>query len=135
MKILYCDGSSSGKSGKPGGWAYLALEDDKVIAKEFGGRASTTNNVMELFAMLAGVNFMVNELHENEFTIVSDSQYALGIANGTYIPKKNLDLARALRKACSSCKIKYEWVKGHSGNKFNEQVDILAKLGKKAVGG
>lgn len=120
--IFYTDGSCSPNPGK-GGWAYIAIDDDYEYHVN-GYSEWTTNNIMELTAVL---NLLKDFKKKDEFIIYSDSQYVIKTAKGEWKRKKNLELWQKYDKLSKGKKIKFIWVKGHSGNKFNEMVDILAK--------
>jgi ribonuclease HI len=62
--------------------------------------------------------------------LVSDSQYTLGMASGTYNPTKNLEEAARLRDLATEVGCRFRWVRGHIGNQWNEVCDQLAKQGK-----
>jgi ribonuclease HI len=134
---LYTDGACKGNPG-PGGWgAYL-----KSGSREkdlFGGEASTTNNRMELTAVIEGLNAMKQAC---QVTVFTDSSYVMqgiqswlpawkarGWKTADKKPVKNVDLWQALELACSRHQIKWQWVKGHSGNPGNERADALANQG------
>ncbi len=130
MINIYCDGSSTGKVG-PGGWAYVivGLETDDVLQKGSGGDLKTTNNQMELTGAIEGLAKLAEiGLFEAQYTLVSDSMYCLGIANGTYNAKKNVELAKRLRSLyLKFTNIQTKWVKGHSGDFYNDMCDKRAK--------
>lgn len=137
MVSIYTDGSSGAKGGRPGGWAWVIVRDDKeVIAADCGGSANTTNNIMELTAAIKGM-LAIEHLKKDKriedhevIELVSDSQYALGIASGGYMPVKNLELAQQAREVAAFTGVRLRWVRGHSGNVWNERVDSLAEKGK-----
>jgi ribonuclease HI len=132
---IYCDGSSHGRSGWPGGWAFVVVEGVQVLLSENGAHRSTTNNIMELQAALAGLNaILARRWHTDaEVELVSDSQFTLRIASGVYLPGKNRDLALAVRKACVEVVAQVRWVEGHSGDVWNERVDALAHEAKQTL--
>ena len=131
MISVYTDGSSMGCSNEPGGWSYVIVRDGETLADGYGGHPSTTNNRMELTGAIEGLSKAVQFAADGEeIELVSDSQYTLGMASGGYKPKKNLDLATALRRLAIKVKAKTRWVKGHNKDAFNEQCDVLAKTGK-----
>ena len=134
MKLsVYCDGSSSGKSNRPGGYGWLAVCDKQLIQWGYGGSPATTNNLMEMEAIIQAIESMLKLDPRREHTIefVSDSQYALGIATGEYSPQKNIEQALKLRSlAKSRPDFGFRWVRGHNGDIYNEAADMLAKQGK-----
>jgi ribonuclease HI len=130
VKFLYCDGSSTGRSNREWGWGFVLVEGDLILAHSYGGGPSGTNNWAELTAAIMGFRYMDKYQIPGPVTVVSDSQYCLGIANGSYTPTKNLELATELRNyylKYTACTL---WVKGHSDNKLNNVCDRLAKQGK-----
>jgi len=130
--LLYADGSSTGRSDKPGGWGYVILCDRSVFGAAFGGDPKTTNNRMELMAILKGLTYLKkHELFDmGRVIVVSDSQYALGVASGSMNPTVNLDIVEPLQGIFRELQCVSRWVKGHSGDTWNERVDSLAKKGK-----
>jgi ribonuclease HI len=154
---VYCDGSSSSRGGKPGGWAYVIVRDsgstiEKVLVANYGGEAVATNNTMELTAALEGIRsaqalIELGKIQKNEVVeLVSDSQYALNMANGGWTPSrdsegnvKNGDLISALQAVAKTVltpdpwdkdRPRTRWVPGHTGDTWNERCDKLAKQGK-----
>lgn len=132
---VYCDGSSTGRADKPGGYGWVILKDGKPVHAGYGGSPKTTNNVMELTAAVKGLEaLLASELYKGEAVeVVSDSQYTLGIADGTYSPQKNVELAQKLKELVEKTKAKTRWVRGHSGQEWQERCDSLAKRGKNEV--
>lgn len=131
---LYSDGACRGNPG-PGGWGVL-LQYGGEQKELYGFSKSTTNNRMELMAVIEGLKILKRpcNIHLN-----TDSKYVLqGITewlenwkkNGwkTAAKKavKNEDLWKLLEKEASRHNIEWFWVKGHSGNPGNERADILA---------
>ena len=132
MISIYCDGSSTGTSTGAVGWGWLITDWDDIICVGFEGAPDGTNNTAELQAAIHGLRAVVDRgLHiGNEVEIVSDSMYALNLANGTYSPNKYHDVVNTLRKLYAETGAKTRWVRGHSGDTFNEKVDQLAKIGR-----
>lgn len=133
MISVYADGSSFGRSNQPGGWAYIIVKDGVQICSGYGGSPKTTSNVMELMGAIEGLkaliaNGLVNTGEPIE--LVCDSKYVLGLASGEYKPKKNVSLATEIRRLAIATGITTRWVRGHAGETFNEQCDVLAKQGK-----
>ena len=133
--IIYTDGACSGNPGK-GGWAaILIFEKEKKLIN--GGEQTTTNNRMELTAVIKSLESIGNKF---EIEINTDSKYVKdGIEN--WIRKwksngwktankkdvKNQDLWKNLDNLINDKKIKWNWVKGHSSDKLNNEVDQLAR--------
>ena len=135
MLKIWTGGSCLGNPG-PGGWAFIAT-DGKNIAQRSGGEKDTTNNRMELMAVLRA---LTAAHRHSEVEIHTDSQY---VKNGmqTWIknwrknnwrtadkkPVKNQDLWQPLDEIASKMKIHWIWVRGHNGNELNEMCDELAR--------
>lgn len=130
MLYLYTDGSSTGRSKREGGWAWVLVKDGVMQAECFGGEAEATNNTMELRAAIEGLAYILENGIKEQVTLISDSMYVLGIATGEYTPHKNIELAKVLRDLFIHLKAESRWVKGHSGDEFNEVADQLSKKGK-----
>ena len=133
---IYTDGACSGNPG-PGGWGALALENGEVLWEINGSQATTTNNQMELMAAISGLKKLPDQAAA---IIVTDSQYVrLGIttwvknwqANGwktaSGSPVKNKELWQMLIHQSDRCCVEWEWVKGHSGDQYNDRADALAR--------
>ncbi len=132
---LFTDGACLGNPG-PGGWA--ALLRYKGTEKEVaGGEALTTNNRMELMAVIEGLKTLTRECTVVVFT---DSQYVQkgitewihgwkrkGWKTADKKPVKNADLWMALDEARLRHDVTWKWVKGHAGHIENERVDVLAR--------
>ena len=127
---LFCDGSSLGNPG-PGGYGIILRYGNKE--KELsGGEADTTNNKMELKAVIEGLKALKEPC---EVEIVSDSSYVVKGIN-EWLPNwikrefkkvKNPKLWQEYIKVSKPHKIKATWVRGHNGHKENERCDKLAK--------
>ena len=135
MIKIYTDGSCLENPGK-GGWAAI-INDDGDMKKVSGGEKNTTNNRMEL---MAPINALKAINSNKEIEIYTDSQYVkLGITQwiNTWLKNnwktskkedvKNKDLWLELNNLNNSLDVKWNWVKAHSGNPLNEEVDLLAK--------
>jgi ribonuclease HI len=134
---LYTDGACSGNPG-PGGWGALLLYGDH--RRELcGGEPSTTNNRMELMAVIEGVRALKRSV---PLTIYTDSVYVMkgitewiagwkrnGWKTAAKKPVKNEDLWRELDRVLEEHDVKWQWVKGHAGNPGNERADELARAG------
>ncbi len=137
--VLYTDGACSGNPG-PGGWAFVMrhLPTGKEIERS-GGERETTNNRMELQAVVEGLSALKRP---TSVRIVSDSAYVLNglsswIANwkrngwrrrekSGWAEVKNLDLWKKLDELTASHSVQFEKIKGHSGHPENERCDELA---------
>lgn len=133
MISIYSDGSSGAGGGKPGGYGWLIVRGDKIIAWGYGGSPSTTNNLMEMEGAIQGMEAAIElGLHTDPelIELVSDSQYTLGMATGAMSPSKNLEVVERLKALYMQVVKRARWVRGHTGEKYNEQCDELAKQGK-----
>jgi len=127
---LYSDGSSLGNPG-PGGYCSILKygEAQKIVS---GGEDATTNNRMELKAVIEGLKALKTPC---EVEITSDSNYVVKAINewlANWIKKdfkgvKNIDLWREYLEVAKPHKIKGIWVKGHNGHKENELCDKIAR--------
>ena len=133
----FTDGACRGNPG-PGGWGVL-LRFNGYEKRLFGGETETTNNRMELMAVIQALESLN---HECKVKVTSDSQYVLKGINEWMVnwkkrgwktaakkPVKNVDLWQRLDKARESHDIEWAWVKGHSGHVENEIADELANQG------
>lgn len=131
---IYTDGACSGNPG-PGGWAALLMYG--LSSREIsGGEAHTTNNRMELMAVIEALKLLKTPC---EVALHTDSKYVLqGFTEwmpgwikkqwktADKKPVKNVDLWQALATAAAPHHMQWHWVKGHSGNAHNDRVDALA---------
>lgn len=131
---IYTDGACSGNPG-PGGWAAIIIYNG--VEKTFsGGEIHTTNNRMELLAAIKSLEALKEKC---EVDLYTDSIYVKsGIfewiknwkknnwKNSKKQEIKNIDLWQTLDQITELHDIKWHWVKGHSGDKYNEKVDSLA---------
>jgi ribonuclease HI len=128
---IHTDGACSGNPGK-GGWAAILVYKgiEKVISD---GYPNTTNNRMELFAILSGLMQLKEKC---DVTVYSDSAYALNPFLKGWIEEwrkndwkkiKNTDIWKALYDMVQKHKVTFVKVKGHSDNEYNNRCDKLAK--------
>ncbi len=131
MINIYTDGSARGNPG-PGGWAAL-LRSGSHYKEISGGFRCTTNNRMELFAVISALEAI--KKREAEITVWSDSSYVCDAVNKGWLfdwekkefaKKKNRDLWERFLKIFRKHKVKFIWVKGHNGHPENERCDKLA---------
>ena len=121
MILIYTDGSCLSNPG-PGGWAAIILNDiSKKILK--GGENNTTNNRMEMMAVISGLESVSND---GDVTIYSDSKYVINSITLGWKRKANLDLWELLDQQLIGKNVEWKWVKGHSGDKYNEEADQIA---------
>lgn len=143
--VIYTDGACKGNPG-PGGWGAW-LKSGATEKEMFGGELNTTNNRMELTAVIEGLAALKRPC---KVLLYLDSQYvrmgitewirgwkAKGWRTSTKQPVKNVELWQRLDKlvAEGGHEIEWRWVKGHSGDPGNERADMLANKGvDKALG-
>ena len=120
---LWTDGACSGNPG-PGGWAYCLVKDGHLVHEQAGYARETTNNRMEMQAVIHGLNKLASGA---TVTVKTDSQLIVNTITQGWKRKKNTDLwaevdAALARHTC----VVFEQVKGHDGVAWNERVDSLA---------
>lgn len=142
--IAYTDGACSGNPG-PGGWGVLleAYDGDRLLkTRELcGGARNTTNNRMELTAVISALDALTKP---SAITVITDSAYVKngitswihgwkdnGWITSSKKPVKNVELWRALDDAQSRNQVTWKWIKGHAGHAGNERADELARQGMK----
>jgi ribonuclease HI len=123
MLKIYTDGSCLKNPNGPGGWAVCIIEDDNYEYYFAGGHPETTNNRMELKAVIEAISCL--KLFQ-ECTIFTDSQLVIKCATGEWKRNSNLDLWSEYENTIKNKNVNFQWVKGHSGDKYNEIVDKLA---------
>ncbi|HWU84116.1 MAG TPA: ribonuclease HI [Rhodocyclaceae bacterium] len=134
---LYTDGACSGNPG-PGGWGAV-LRMGAHEKELFGGEPQTTNNRMEMIAVIEALRALTRPVQAEVYT---DSQYVMkgitewihgwkarGWKTAAKEPVKNVDLWQALDQECARHQLKWHWVKGHNGHPENERADALARRG------
>ena len=134
---IYADGACKGNPG-PGGWGVL-LRSAGCEKEMCGGEAQTTNNRMELSAVIEGLMSLEKR---SKVRVYTDSQYVQkGISEWIYNwkrrgwltadkkPVKNVDLWQKLDKIAREHDVQWHWVKGHAGHPENERADALANKG------
>ena len=133
--VVYTDGACSGNPG-PGGWAWAIAPDGQRSGS--GGETSTTNQRMELMAVLEAVRSLADDTVE--IHVVSDSTYVVncfrdgwwvrwrrnGWRNSQRQPVANVDLWEPLVDLVERHAVTCEWVQGHSGDPMTDRVDALA---------
>ncbi|MFL2980446.1 MAG: ribonuclease HI [Methylophilaceae bacterium] len=142
MIKIYTDGACKGNPG-PGGWGAL-IDDGNVQNEIFGGEDNTTNNRMEIMAVIMALETIEVD---DEITVFTDSKYVQkginewiknwkinGWRSSNKKPVKNKDLWIQLDDLTSKLKINWVWIKGHSGHLGNERADFLANQGVNSRG-
>lgn len=133
---VFTDGATEGNPG-PGGWGAVLVADGKVVAEDHGSEAHTTNNRMELTALIAGLKMVPAD---TSVTLYTDSQLVVNIvtkwAEGwkergwkkkSTGPIANLELVKeAYEVSRQRPEVTVQWIKAHSGNRWNEYADALA---------
>ncbi len=138
--VIYTDGACKGNPG-PGGWGALLRAADGAEKELCGGELETTNNRMEMMAVIEALSALKRPCHVILFV---DSQYVLkgmtewlhgwkakGWRTAAKQPVKNVDLWQRLDALVhqSEHRIEWQWVKGHAGDPGNERADALANRG------
>ena len=134
---LYTDGACKGNPG-PGGWGVL-MRYGRHEKELFGGEAQTTNNRMELSAVIEGLAALTRPCR---VVICTDSQYVKngmekwihgwkrnGWKTAAKQPVKNAELWQRLDELAAQQQIEWQWVRGHTGHPENERADELANRG------
>jgi len=138
---IYTDGACKGNPG-PGGWGAILRADGKE--KElFGGEAQTTNNRMEMTAVIRALEALKSPC---EVEVYTDSQYVQkgisewlpawkrrGWRTADKKPVKNADLWKELERVAGAHRVTWHWVKGHAGHPENERADALANRGVEEI--
>jgi ribonuclease HI len=139
--VVYTDGACKGNPG-PGGWG-VWMVSGRHEKELWGGEANTTNNRMELTAVIQALTTLKRRCH---VIIYTDSEYVRkgitewitgwkrrGWKTADNKPVKNADLWVALEQAANVHQVEWRWVKGHSGDPGNERADGLANRGAAQV--
>jgi ribonuclease HI len=133
---VFTDGSCEGNPG-PGGWGFVWVEDDAILAQKNGHDPATTNNRMELTALIEALRALPADA---QLTVYSDSQLCVNTVNEWAAawerrgwrrktgPIKNLELVQALwAEAKRHPNVKLQWIRAHDGSRWNEYADALAE--------
>lgn len=135
---IFTDGACRGNPG-PGGWGAL-LRAGNHERELWGGELNTTNNRMEMTAVIQALSALKNPM--SRVVLTTDSQYVRkgitewiagwkqrGWRTAAKAPVKNAELWREIDALAAQHEIDWRWVKGHSGHAENERVDALANRG------
>lgn len=139
---LYTDGACRGNPG-PGSYAYMIQRfDGEIVGEGALAEKLTTNNKMELKAIIEGLRYLSSHVEiTNTIFVYTDSKYVVnGMRSWIHSWKRrgwkkannkspeNMELWKALDEASGICDVSFHWVKGHSGHPQNEYVDGLANI-------
>jgi ribonuclease HI len=141
--LLFTDGACSGNPG-PGGWGYILKHPASgSLREDSGGEPDTTNNRMELRAVIEGLAALSRP---SVIDLTSDSQYVLnglkdwmkdwkkrGWRTASKQPVKNVDLWQLLDALAARHEVRFHWIRGHAGHPENERCDELSVLAAEAV--
>lgn len=132
---VFTDGSCEGNPG-PGGWGYVWVADDRIVAEDRGTDPDTTNNRMELTALIEAYRRLPEDA---ALTVYSDSQLCVNTINQWAAgweargwrrkggPIANLELVKQLwHLAGTHPRVKLAWIRAHDGSRWNEYADALA---------
>ena len=135
---IYTDGSSIGNPG-PGGYGIVMLADKENYKKEFSqGYKLTTNNRMELLAVIVALEKI--KIKNSNVKVFTDSKYVSDAVEKGWLfdwvkkdfkNKKNSDLWKRFLEIYNDHIVKFNWVKGHNNDFYNERCDFLANLAAK----
>ena len=134
---VFTDGSCEGNPG-PGGWGFVWVEDDRIVLEQYGDDPDTTNNRMELKALIRAFQALPADA---KITIYSDSQLCVNTINQWAEgwerrgwrrksgPIANLELVQELWSLSQGhAGVELTWIKAHGGSRWNEYADALASL-------
>jgi ribonuclease HI len=137
---IYTDGAAKGNPGK-GGYGVVMEWVGKPYRKEFfEGFRLTTNNRMELLAVIVGLEKLKNP--NTNVLVVSDSKYVVdsvlkgwvfGWEKKGFVDRKNSDLWKRLLVVYRKHKVDFKWIKGHNNHPQNERCDVLAVMGSQSA--
>lgn len=146
---IYTDGACEPNPGR-GGWGMVVFSRGRAIHEDKGGEDFTTNNIMEMTAILKALEWIKDTMPVGDVVIYSDSQYCVNACNTWRFawrargwvkkargcapqPVKNKELWIEIDKALSSVRAKVVWIKGHAGNRGNELADKLSRQGRQSL--
>ncbi len=151
LLMIYTDGGCHGNPG-PGGWAYVILAGDDsggsdAVQQDSGFDRQTTNNRMELTAVIQALEWIDQHEPAAKLRLVTDSQY---VKNGITVwihswlrngwqtsakkPVKNRDLWQRLHAVAGKVSVEWAWTRGHSGDTWNEVCDSMVQQAIAAAG-
>lgn len=119
--VIYTDGACSGNPG-PGGWcAILQYNSHELVIS--GGERQTTNNRMELTAVIWGLRQLKGHC---QVRAITDSEYVIGVMTLGWKHKANRDLISDLDILCAAHNVEFQHIRGHAGHPVNERCDRIA---------
>ncbi len=128
--VIYADGACLGNPG-PGGWGVVIAEPPSEYRELSGGPyPATTNNKMEITAAIEGLRDIEPG---SEVIVRSDSSYVVNTMMLGWKRKANDEFWRDLDREVASRKVRFEWVRGHAGDKNNERADKLAASAARGI--
>jgi ribonuclease HI len=128
--VIYADGACLGNPG-PGGWGVVITEPAELYRELSGGPfPATTNNKMEITAVIEGLRSIEQGA---EVIVRSDSEYIVKTMTLGWKRNANQELWRELDREVASRKVRFEWVRGHAGDKYNERADKLAASAARGI--
>lgn len=127
---VYTDGSCLGNPG-PGGWAFLVIEKtdkqlEKIIYRQSDKEYSSTNNRMEMQAILMSLKYLHKNFPQQQVELFSDSNLLVQTINKGWKKKANRDLWQEIDQLLPNLKLKVNWVKAHHKDQYNNECDQLA---------
>lgn len=123
---IYTDGSCLGNPG-PGGYGVVIINKENLV-KISGGEISTTNNRMEMKALIIALEWIYkNDKQDEKILVHSDSSLVVNTLTKGWKRKANVDLWEELDSLLRGLDIEFEWVKGHASDKYNNLCDKLAQ--------
>jgi len=129
MINIYTDGSCLNNPG-PGGWAAI-IEIDGLLTELAGFDKNTTNNRMEILAVIEGLKSIQQQ---ESVTVYTDSQYVVNTITKNWKKNANKDLWLRLDKEISQRNVSWQWIRGHNNHPQNEMADKLANKMAKSQG-
>ena len=138
MIEIYTDGGCSGNPG-PGGWAFIIKNSEEILRKS-GSEKYTTNNRMELTAVISALEYLRDQGIKGTIRVTTDSQYVQfgitrwikgwekkGWKTADNKPVKNQDLWMRLKTLSDFFSPEWSWVRGHAGDPLNEECDAAVR--------
>lgn len=128
MIVVYTDGSCKPTNPGPCSSGAALLIDGVVVECRSMFLGHGTNNVGELTAISVALDMLASrKLSWETSIIITDSKYCIGVLTGGWKAKKNVELIKSIKAKLENFpNTELQWIKGHSGDKFNDLVDVLA---------